>query len=78
MSDMADRVSVAKEIGLHPQLGPWDITEGEHYEVIAYTDWADMFVPTIIEWADGTQDDLTDARQTRQHKQRILEAEANV
>jgi len=27
--------------------------------VIAYTDWADTFIPTVIKWSDGTIDNFS-------------------
>lgn len=70
MGEMADRVSTAREAGMHPQADPWDVTEGEHYTVLAYTDWADMFVPTIVRWEGGQVDDFTDPEATRENKRR--------
>jgi hypothetical protein len=65
MSDLSDRVSTAKRLGMHPHLSGdiefTALTEGEHYDVVAYTDWADYFVPTVVRW-DGADevDQLTD------------------
>lgn len=74
--DQADRVSLAKEIGLHPHLGPHDINEGEHYSVVTYTDWADYFVPTAVRWVHTDEvDDLTDPELSRENKR---EAKAHV
>lgn len=65
MSNLADRVSLAKRLGMHPHMtGDAEfaaLTEGEHYEVVAYTDWADYFVPTVVQWNGGDEvDQLTD------------------
>ena len=66
MSDLAARVRVAKRLGMHPQVhGDSEfgrLSEGEHYEVVAYTDWADLFVPTVVQWHHTDEvDRLTDA-----------------
>lgn len=55
-----DRVRNARELGLGPmQSGRY--VEGEHYDVLAYTDWADLFVPTVVRWAGTDEpDDLSD------------------
>lgn len=77
MSEVSDRVSTAREAGMHPMDGPWDVTEGEHYTVVAYTDWCDLFVPTIVRWDLGDHekvDNFTDPERTRVHKKMALEA----
>jgi len=64
-AELSDRVALAKRLGMHPHLGGDGafarLEEGAHYEVVAYTDWADYFVPTVVQWAgrDGV-DRLTD------------------
>jgi len=70
-TDIADRVTVARNIGLHPMVDS-DLEEGTHYEVLAYTDWADIFVPTIVTWRHGPTDDLTDLTTSKQHKETAL------
>jgi hypothetical protein len=51
-----------------------DVEEGVHYEVLAYTDWADLFVPTIVEWKNGEQDRFTDPAVTRRNKRESIQA----
>lgn len=70
-ADTADRVRVARNLGLHPLIDS-DLEEGTHYTVLAYTDWADMFVPTIVKWNHGPVDDLTDPATSKQHKKQAL------
>lgn len=70
-ADTADRVRLARKLGLHPLVDS-DLEEGTHYTVLAYTDWADMFVPTIVKWRHGPTDDLTDPATSKQHKQAAL------
>jgi len=36
------------------------LTEGEDYKVLAYTDWADLFIPTTVKWGNGNVDSFTD------------------
>ena len=59
-----------------PQMEYWDYTgarvrrarealagkrEGVDYIVLAYTDWADEFVPTIVQWKTGPKAGQTDS-----------------
>lgn len=69
---MADRIDVARALGLHPLQQDTALEEGTHYDVLAYTDWADLFVPTIIKWRHGPTDNLTDLQTSAQHKQQAL------
>jgi len=71
MDELRDRIEVAKNLGLHPLVGS-DLEEGTHYTVLAYTDWADLFIPTIVKWRHGPTDDLTDPETSKQHKQQAL------
>jgi len=63
--ELRERVRVAKQLGMHPQVAGDDefrgLEEGTHYDVVAYTDWGDQFVPTVVEWShNGTVDRLDD------------------
>lgn len=76
-SEIADRVRVAKRLGMHPQMSGdvefSQLREGKHYEVVAYTDWCDLFVPTVIEWAhSGEVDRLTAADESLANARRAL------
>lgn len=50
--EIVERCSLAREV-------LQDVIEGEHYTVLAYTDFADTFVPTIVRWKNGAVDDFT-------------------
>jgi len=50
-----------------------DLEEGEHYTVIAYTDWADVFVPTLIRWDNGTVDNLSDRQESIENAHDVLQ-----
>ncbi len=69
---MADRIDVARALGLHPLQQDDTLEEGTHYEVLAYTEWADMFVPTVIKWRHGATDNLTDLETSERHKRHAL------
>lgn len=72
---MRDRVKVAKEVGFHPLIAPaTTVVEGTHYKVLAYTDWADMFVPTVVEWANGETDRLTSREATLRNRDEAIAA----
>jgi len=71
MDELRDRIEVAKNLGLHPLVDS-DLEEGTHYTVLAYTDWADLFIPTIVKWRHGPTDDPTDPETAKQHKQQAL------
>jgi hypothetical protein len=56
---IAGRVRTAQDNGMHP-VQESEVEEGRHYEVLSYTDWADLFIPTRVRWANGETDDFTD------------------
>lgn len=39
---------------------PYGVEEGIHYECLAYTDWADTMVATVVKWRNGKVDDFSD------------------
>jgi len=43
------------------------------YTVLAYTDWADVFIPTIVEWANGETDHFTDPAASIQNKRESIQ-----
>lgn len=52
------------------------VLEGVHYEVVAYTDWADYFVPTIVMWENGEMDlfaDLETSLENRRESRMIVD-----
>lgn len=74
MSDIsiAGRIHNAKAVGMHPMMQS-DVSEGEHYEVLAYTDWADLFIPTVVRWANGEVDRFNDPAVTRSNRLESLQ-----
>jgi len=66
---VSDRVDVSYDVLGHPQAARRPLArEGTHYEVLAYTDWADRFIPTVIKWNHGAVDYLTNKNVSRQHR----------
>jgi DNA-directed RNA polymerase subunit RPC12/RpoP len=51
----------------HPQQVSRPAEEGKHYTVLAYTDWADQFIPTVIQWNHGEVDDLSDMAKSKKN-----------
>jgi len=83
MTDLADRVSLAKRLGMHPHIGGdaefARLQEGTHYDVVAYTDWADYFVPTVVQWAHRDEvDQLTDREASVEAAREALQEVADV
>lgn len=83
-TSIADRINVSETVIGHPhnfhesQRHKLDVHEGEHYSVIAHTDWADMFYPTVIQWISGefdSFDDLEASQRNKEHAKRVIEAE---
>jgi len=60
--DIGDRIDVSYDVLGHPQQREKPVEEGNHYTVLAYTDWADQFIPTVIKWNHGEIDNFTDRR----------------
>jgi DNA-directed RNA polymerase subunit RPC12/RpoP len=67
---VSKRVDVSYEVLGHPQSASKGAEEGKHYTVLAYTDWADQFIPTIIQWNHGEVDDLTDLAKSRMNHEK--------
>lgn len=72
-SDISERVSTSYDILGHPQQASKPVEEGRHYKVLAYTDWADSFIPTVIEWNHGEVDSFTDPEKSRQNQAKAIE-----
>jgi len=51
---------------LYPARFGLGLEEGKDYEVLAYSDWADTFVPTVVKWRTGEVDDFSDEKKTRE------------
>ena len=67
------RIDVAYDAIGHPQQATRPVEEGKHYETLAYTDWADTFVPTVVKWNHGAIDSFTDARKSRENRDRAIQ-----
>jgi hypothetical protein len=66
---MGVRTSNAQDFvgsNIYPARYDLGLKEGEHYEVLAYSLWADTFVPTIVKWKTGEVDDFSDEKRTRE------------
>ena len=75
-SDISSRVSVAHDMIGHPQQRTKPVTEGVHYTTIAYSDWADSFIPTIVRWSHGAVDDFSDREQSARNQALALQEAA--
>lgn len=75
MEKVGERVDVSRDV-----LGDVNYTskellpvlEGVHYKVLAYTDWADVFIPTIIKWNFGAVDDFDDKEKSFKNRKKAL------
>jgi len=74
--EVGDRVHNARTvIGSPFWKGDYPVKEGKHYTVLSYTDWADEFVPTVIEWklkSGNVVDDFTDIDQSKKNAEMAL------
>jgi len=75
VSDINERVSTSYDVLGHPQQTSKPVEEGKHYTVLAYTDWADSFIPTVVKWSHGEVDSFTDPAKSRENRNRALENE---
>ena len=75
MSEISESVSTSYDIVGHPQQASKPVEEGKHYTVLAYTNWADSFIPTVIKWNHGEVDSFTDPEKSRQSQRRALQEE---
>ena len=72
-TDISQRVDASYNVLGHPQSATLPrAQEGTHYEVLAYTDWADSFIPTVIKWNHGEVDDLTDKSLSMKNREKAL------
>lgn len=67
------RVNTSYEVLGHPQSTYKPADEGVHYKVLAYTDWADQFIPTMIQWNHGEVDDLTDKDRSEMNRLKAVQ-----
>ena len=73
MSDISERVSTSYDIVGHPQQASKPVEEGKHYTVLAYTDWADSLIPTVIRWNHGEVDSFEDPEKSRRNQAKAIE-----
>jgi len=67
---IADRIEVSNEVIGHPLQRTLPVEEGNHYTVLAYTDWGDLFIPTIVKWNDGTVDNFSNITKSRANRKK--------
>ena len=75
--EVGDRVHNARAVIGSPYCkGDYPVKEGKHFTVLAYTDWADDFVPTVVAWKmkDGTTipDNFSDLKQSKKNAEMAL------
>jgi len=63
---LGDRVNVFETACL-------GMREGVDYDVLAYSVWADMFIPTIVKWSNGEVDDFTSATRSMANRRDVIE-----
>lgn len=74
--EVYDRAKTSMQVIGNPkpgEPGKDGVTEGEHYDVLAYTDYADMFIPTVVHWQNGETDSFEDLETSEKNKQESLE-----
>lgn len=86
MSNTATRVRNANDVLGHQQYraGPdeWTekhsdklpVEEGVHFTTLAYTDWGDLLIPTVVEWAHGELDTFNDKSESLKNREKAKEA----
>ncbi len=47
--------------------------EDVDYKVLAYSDWGDMLIPTIVKWSNGEVDDFTSATKSVANRVDVIE-----
>lgn len=73
--EIEQRVTNSKDVLGHPHNSHPSVPEtppaieGEHYEVVAFTDWGDYLIPTIVEWENGETDQFTDLEQSQANRE---------
>ena len=71
--DVGERINVSYDVLGHPQQASRPVEESKHYTVLAYTDWADTMVPTVIQWNHGAVDSFTDPRKSQENQRKALQ-----
>lgn len=70
---VSDRINVSYDVLGHPYHREKPVEEGKHYETLAYTDWGDTFVPTVIKWNHGAVDSFSDLRKSRENQRKAIQ-----
>ena len=70
---MGERINVSYDVLGHPQQASRPVEESKHYTVLAYTDWADTMVPTVVKWNHGEVDDLTNPGKSLLNQSRAIQ-----
>lgn len=71
--EVGKRVNVSYDVLGHPYHRTKPVEEGKHYTVLAYTDWADTFVPTVIQWNHGEVDSFTNPGKSLLNQSRAIQ-----
>ncbi|MFH2109894.1 MAG: hypothetical protein ABIJ47_01395 [Candidatus Bathyarchaeota archaeon] len=71
--DVGERINVSYDVLGHPYHRTKPVEEDKHYTVLAYTDWADTFVPTVIKWSHGEVDDFTNPGKSLLNRSRAIQ-----
>ena len=70
---MGKRIDISYDVLGHPQQASRPVEEGKHYTVLAYTDWADTLVPTVVKWSHGEVDSFTDPQKSLLNRSRAIQ-----
>lgn len=75
-ADTAERVNNSTDVLGHPHIHhdshPEDppVSEGDEFDVLAYTMWGDYHVPTVVRWAHGEVDRFDDRDESFENRRR--------
>ncbi|MFH2111232.1 MAG: hypothetical protein ABIJ47_08250 [Candidatus Bathyarchaeota archaeon] len=72
-AEVGRRIDVSYDVLGHPYHRIKPVGEGKHYETLAYTDWCDTFVPTVVKWNHGAVDSFTDPAKSRENQRQALQ-----
>jgi hypothetical protein len=70
------RIDVSYDVLGHPYHREKPVEEGVHYTTLAYTDWGDTFVPTVVKWNHGAVDSFTDPAKSMENQRKALQHKA--
>ena len=74
MDKVGDRVHLSREVLGSHYYRTRHFEEGKDFSTLAFTDWADDFVPTVIKWEHGAVDSFDNKVKTLKNAQLQLEA----